>query len=124
MSEILHVVDQVLTVEDAASTVVTLTVVDTATVVESSYIPVPGPDSTVPGPPGPPGPSGSGGQVQLYTQTTATAMWIIPHTFGYWPTVLLLDNNDDEVIADLSYPDATTVVVEWAYPTTGTAQLT
>lgn len=84
---------------------------------------LPGPQGT-PGAPGPQGPPGIGiAETVVFTQMTPSALWVIPHAFGRKPDVDLFDSNNEEIFADVRHPDVTVVHVEFAYPNTGTAQL-
>lgn len=73
------------------------------------------------------GPPGQNADVLLagteYHQNTASATWVITHTYPYRPNIVILDNNYDEVFADVSYPNSSTVVIEFAYEMTGMVQL-
>lgn len=70
-----------------------------------------------PGPPGPPGASG-GSSTVILTQTTPLATWSASHSIGHKPTVAVIVGNE-LVIADVEYPDDSTVVVTHASPQTG-----
>jgi len=85
---------------------------------------VPGPPGEK-GEPGAPGPAGPPGEElsQVYVQQVPSSTWLVSHSFGRRPVVTVFDLNDDEVEADVAYPNATTVLVSHAWPTTGSVQL-
>ena len=65
------------------------------------------------------------GGVISYThhQTVPAASWVIDHHMGLIPNVFLLDDNGEQMIAEIRHPsDQTTIVVHGA-PYTGTAYL-
>lgn len=67
---------------------------------------------------------GSGaGFYQQYDQTSALATWTIPHSFGRYPSVTLIDSASKVILTDLEYPDIATVVATFAEPTIGKAIL-
>jgi len=81
-----------------------------------------------PGTPGTPGTTGLQGPPgalaeQTFTQSTGSATWTINHTFPRRPFVRTFNNDGEEIVADESFPNATTVVVTWGYPATGSAVL-
>lgn len=60
----------------------------------------------------------------LFDQMVASDTWVIAHTFPFHPVVTVWDNNGDVVDPDIEYQDPTHVVIRFAFPYTGTAQLT
>lgn len=94
-----------------------VTVVDLGGVTVDAATPV------VVGPPGPAGPPGAGGTSQLlYTQLTPLATWTIPHALDHPPIISVLVNTagtEEAVLADVTYPGASSVVVTFATPQTG-----
>lgn len=75
-----------------------------------------------PGPVGPPGVDATTYRLEL-PQNIPAATWVFHHDFPYRPVVTVYDNNGDEVWVDVSHPDTNTVMVEFAYETTGMVQL-
>lgn len=71
------------------------------------------------------GPAGSVGTVVavFFSQQTASSVWIFAHPFLYKPDVELYDNAGNPIQADVTFPNATTVRVDWASPTTGSARV-
>lgn len=67
-------------------------------------------------------PSGSDFYAQ-HDQSSALATWTIPHAFGRYPDVTLIDSANKLILTDLEYPDLATVVATFATPTTGKAIL-
>lgn len=59
----------------------------------------------------------------LHDQTSALATWTIPHSFGRYPSVTLIDSASKVILTDLEYPDIATVVATFAEPTIGKAIL-
>lgn len=74
--------------------------------------------------PGPQGPAGTaGGTAVIHVQSDPGANWSVTHSFGREPNVVVLIDNE-YVIADVTYPDATTVIIGFGEPQTGKAILT
>lgn len=73
------------------------------------------------GPPGPVGPAGGEGVVHV--QSTPAATWTVTHSLGRVPfgSEVLID--DQVVIADVEYPDESTVVVTFAAPQQGSIRI-
>lgn len=72
------------------------------------------------------GAGGGGGAIPIHHhQVAPAATWTIPHDRLTKPNVVLLsdDDGDEAVLTDISYPDDSTVVVEWPAPTTGWAYI-
>jgi hypothetical protein len=82
-------------------------------------------DSSVPGPAGPAGPPGPAGQIvtQTFVQQTASTEWLMPHSLGHRPFVIVFDNNGDEMEPDISYPNPTLVKASFGFPMTGSAEM-
>jgi hypothetical protein len=76
-------------------------------------------DKGVSGDIGPVGPS------PMYEQVFATAalVWIVVHPLNTKPSVTTVDQNGDEVIGDVSFPDNSTVIISFGLPFAGTARL-
>ena len=75
------------------------------------------------GPQGPAGPAGPAGDAAyLHTQAVASASWVIAHAFGRLVNVVLLDDGDEVVFADVAQSEGL-VSVTVPTPTTGRALL-
>lgn len=75
---------------------------------------------------GPPGPAGSGeggGGWYRHAQAAPTDTWLIAHPLGYRPAVTTEDSAGSVVEGDVTYPDDYTVVVRFAVPIGGYANL-
>jgi hypothetical protein len=75
---------------------------------------------------GPPGPAGSGeggGGWYRHAQAAPTDTWLIAHPLGYRPAVAIEDSAGSVVEGDVTYPDDYTVVVRFAVPIGGYANL-
>lgn len=85
-------------------------------------------DQGIQGPQGPPGPSGTGVgggyAVTTFTQSNPSSAWLVTHSLNHRPSVEIFNNDGEEVFADVSYPSQNTVLVEFAFETTGVLQLT
>ncbi len=76
------------------------------------------------GPIGPQGPAGAaGGSAVIHVQSTPATHWGISHNFGREPNVVVLID-EEYVMADVTYPDLSTVVIGFGEPQTGKAILT
>ena len=69
------------------------------------------------------GGGGTGVQTFEFAQNSAASVWTVTHNFGGYPTVLILDQNGQELCAELHYPDEDKVVIVHGQPYTGTAYL-
>jgi hypothetical protein len=60
-----------------------------------------------------------------FRQSAPAATWTIHHSRNTKPDVVLLTDGDgnERVYTDVSYPDDSTVVVEWPVPTSGWAYI-
>lgn len=58
-----------------------------------------------------------------YTQSTEATTWTINHNLGRMPVVLLVDDNGDQLYAQVHYSSVNTVVVTFTSPTKGKAYL-
>ena len=63
----------------------------------------------------------SGGMT--FTQSIPASVWTIQHTLGYEPNVSIIVNNE-EVEAEVDYPNNSVVVINFGVPVAGTARLT
>lgn len=71
-------------------------------------------------------PGAGGGAVPIkHHQTAPAATWTIPHDRNTKPEVILLTDSDGiaRVLTDVSYPDDSTIVIEWPSPETGWAYI-
>lgn len=70
------------------------------------------------------GPQGvAGGNPVLWDQSTPAATWTIPHGLGRLPTAVEVILADGEVVDTDTHVDDTYVVLTFAQPTAGTAQI-
>lgn len=85
------------------------------------YVPIvpPGPDGA---PLAPTKPGVIWRQVFFHNQTSPSTVWTIEHPFDHEPSVTLFINNE-EGDTDVAYPDPRTVVLTFADPQAGVAQL-
>lgn len=60
--------------------------------------------------------------VFIYNQDTPSRQWIIAHNLGHHPAVHVIVG-EEEVDADISYPDARTVIIEFEDPQVGRAEM-
>lgn len=74
-----------------------------------------------PGPPGATGAAGDGGFT--HTQASPAATWTIPNTLGRYPAAVLVVVGDKLVLTDVEFPDLATIVVSFASPQTGRAEV-
>jgi hypothetical protein len=74
-----------------------------------------------PGPPGATGAAGDGGFT--HTQSAPAATWTIPNTLGRYPAAVLVVVGDQLVITDVEFPDLATIVVSFATPQAGRAEI-
>lgn len=76
---------------------------------------------TVPGAPGPPGPPGDGGV--SYQQSAPAATWTITHGLGRKPSSVTVWIGDELVDTTIETPDTATVVITFATPQSGRAEI-
>lgn len=71
------------------------------------------------------GPQGPAGAITAitFTQSVPALTWTISHGLPHRPVVRTFTNDGDEIEADVSFPNTTTVVVSWYSPATGSAEL-
>lgn len=79
-------------------------------------------DAGGPGGPTPETPEESQGSY-TFVQTIAQATWVIHHPLGYNPDVSIIVGNE-EVEAEVSYPNTAVVIITFGVPVSGTARLT
>jgi len=65
---------------------------------------------------------GNFGEPWIFTQVAPSTTWTIHHTLGYLPEVNVIVGGE-EVDADVDYPDVHSVVITFASPQSGTAEL-
>lgn len=84
----------------------------------------PGPQG-IQGPQGPIGPPGSGGVITtfVFTQSSASASWLIVHNLGQYPSVTVVDSAGTLVDGDITYLDANTVRIDFSAAFGGKAYL-
>ena len=58
-----------------------------------------------------------------FSQNSPLLEWVINHTIGRKPIVVLLNSDNEIVLADIEYPNNAQVAVTFAQPTTGKAIL-
>lgn len=71
-------------------------------------------------------PTTGGGDVAAgftFIQAIPASIWTIAHTLGYDPTVTIIIG-DEEVDAEIEYPNNSVVVINFGVPVAGTARLT
>lgn len=66
----------------------------------------------------------SGSQIKTFSFTTPSQVWVCDHNFDRRAVqVVTYDASGVEILGDVSYETANRVVVNWYFPTTGTAQI-
>jgi hypothetical protein len=69
-------------------------------------------------------PIGSGPLGSVWTITTPQTVWLIQHGLGFEPAgVRITDLADHEIRGEVTYPDTSTVRIEFAQPTSGRVRL-
>lgn len=69
------------------------------------------------------GGGGGGDKTYPHEQVLAEAIWTITHTLAKYPSVTVIDSAGSLVVGAVSYPDANTVVIEFAGAMAGKAIL-
>lgn len=69
------------------------------------------------------GPGGSGDLNYKHDQMIASAMWVINHGLGKWPSVTVIDSAGNECVGNISYNDANTIALTFSSAFAGTAYL-
>lgn len=59
----------------------------------------------------------------VYPQLTPSAVWVISHGLGNFPSVTILDSSGNTVFGEITYTDANTVTLTFSAAFTGTAYL-
>ena len=59
----------------------------------------------------------------VYPQLTPSAVWVIGHGLGNFPSVTVLDSSGNTVFGEITYTDANTVTLTFSAAFTGTAYL-
>lgn len=67
--------------------------------------------------------TGGGGGTYTHVQVSASTTWTINHPLGGYPSVVVIDGSGDEVQGTVQYVTTSQVVLTFAYPISGTAQL-
>lgn len=75
----------------------------------------------VPGGQGARGPAGDGGFT--YTQSSPAATWTIVNALGHYPAAVTVVVGDEIVEADIETPDTSTIVITFASPQSGRAEI-
>lgn len=80
---------------------------------------------TAPGPQGPSGeqglPGAAGGSAFVFTQSVASATWVINHNIGRKVAVVLFDAEGNVVQSDIEHGSINQATVTWSSPTLGSA---
>lgn len=84
-----------------------------------------------PGPSGPQGDVGDKGETgptgpsPMYDQVFAVPemVWVVIHPLETKPVVTTVDQNGEEIIGDVAFPDNSTVIITFGLPFAGTARL-
>ncbi len=72
-----------------------------------------------------PGIAGVGSdKFEIYNQVIASSMWDFDHSLGRYPSVVVLDEEGFEIIADVQILGTTRVIVRLGSPIAGEAYLT
>lgn len=111
----------VLELTPTVGAVLVLPGVDTSGVVE---VATPGPQG-VQGVVGDTGEIGATGPSPSFDQVFAEPLmqWVIMHPLNTHPVVTTVDQNGEEIIGDVMFPDNSTVIVSFGIPFAGTARL-
>lgn len=109
-------------VEATSSTTVEVHGLGTTLVEVVDSVGPPGPQGPQ-GPEGPQGPAGVGGVTYIHHQDIASAEWIIDHNFDQYPSVAVVDSAGETVIAEVTYPSSTRVVIRFSAANGGRAYL-
>ncbi len=67
--------------------------------------------------------AGAGPQTFEFVQSAAAATWTVTHGLNAFPNVLVIDDNGQELLAEVHYPDDQKVVIIHGQPYSGTAYL-
>ena len=65
----------------------------------------------------------TGDKTYTYTQSSASALWVVTHTLSKYPSVTILDDSNNVVIADVQYIDENTIQISFASAVTGSVIL-
>lgn len=69
------------------------------------------------------GGGGGAGATHVHTQGSPSALWVVPHTLGWWPSVTVVDTGESVVVPDVHYDSADQVTLAFGSPTSGKAYL-
>lgn len=79
------------------------------------------------GPQGPRGPQGipgtPGGNGFIFTQSAPLSTWVITHNMNRFPSVTVVDSNENEVEGDVVYTSSNVVTITFSRPFAGQAFL-
>ena len=59
----------------------------------------------------------------VFTQTSALSTWVINHNLNQYPTVMILDDAENVLLAEIDYTSLNTITVSFSSPQSGTANL-
>ena len=65
--------------------------------------------------------SGSSDAKYVYTQSSASAIWVVPHNLNKYCSVTVVDSNNDVVIGDIRYNSLNQVTLTFTAAFTGQA---
>ena len=77
-----------------------------------------------PGPPGPVGPPGPASAFYEFAQTIPLAEWVVNHNLGFRPSVAVLDDGGNAVLASVLHPSINQCRISFALPMAGRARCT
>lgn len=69
------------------------------------------------------GGGGTGSVLYVHTQSAATSVWMITHSMGTKPNVLIVDNSGQQLLPEIHFPSNSQVTVTHAIPYAGVAYL-
>ncbi|MGJ4927462.1 hypothetical protein ACQR1K_09975 [Bradyrhizobium sp. HKCCYLRH3095] len=75
-----------------------------------------------PGPPGPMGPPGPASAFFEYAQTSPLNEWIVNHNLGFRPSVAVVDDGGNAVLAAVAHPSVNQCRISFALPMAGRAR--
>jgi hypothetical protein len=78
---------------------------------------------TATGPAGPPGPPGPGSATYIFTQLSPSAVWVITHNLGQYPSVTVVDTGESVLIPSVHYDSNNVLTVTFGSATSGKAYL-
>jgi hypothetical protein len=72
---------------------------------------------------GPPGPPGASGGSFTFTQMAPVMQWVITHNLGYRPAVSAFDNNNDEIVGQITHASVNALTIDFSIAVSGFALL-